>query len=109
MKRMLLGVAAALAITTGQAAADGMPSSKGPSGGPCAISGNVGLGTDNVFRGISKTYEDTALFGAFNVACGQFYAGVAGSTVDVNGYGPSAYTWESSNIELAFYGGYKTK
>lgn len=103
MTRLILGVAAALLLTAGQAAADGMPTrgktkAAEPDGRPCTVSANVGLTTDYVYRGISKTFEDPAVQGGFDLTCGRFYAGVAASNVD---FGPIA------NIEVALYGGFR--
>jgi uncharacterized protein (TIGR02001 family) len=111
MKRLLLGVAAALAFTTGQAAADGLPTrgkamGPEPTLGPCGVSANLGLATDYVFRGISKTFEDPAVQGGFDLACGRFYAGIAASNVDFGAVSPVDTV---ANVEVAIYGGFKTK
>jgi uncharacterized protein (TIGR02001 family) len=109
MTRLILGVAAALLLTAGQAAADGMPTrgktkAAEPDGRPCTVSANVGLSTDYVFRGISKTFEDPAVQGGFDLTCGRFYAGVAASNVDFGAVSPFDTV---ANIEVSIYGGFK--
>ena len=81
------GLSAALAI--GPALADG-PSRRGsikdpveaPAPRACALSANVALATEYVFRGISQTAEGPSIQGGFDATCGMFYAGVWASNLD---------------------------
>lgn len=89
MMRLMLGAAAALFLTAGQAAADGIPS-RGKtkayeSDRPCSISANAGFSTETVIRGISESLEDFSVQGGFDLTCGRFYAGVAGTSVTIEG------------------------
>lgn len=60
------------------------------------VSGNVSLGTDYVYRGISQTSENPAVQGGFDIESdGGLYAGIWGSNVDFDG-----------SIELDLYVGY---
>jgi len=100
------GLSAALAI--GPALADG-PSRRGsikdpveaPAPRACALSANVALATEYVFRGISQTAEGPSIQGGFDATCGMFYAGVWASNLDwgVNG----------TDIEMDWYVGVKPK
>jgi uncharacterized protein (TIGR02001 family) len=78
---------------------------------PCALSANVALTTDYIFRGISQTSEGPAIQGGFDATCGLFYAGVWASSLD---WGPAfrgpdgdPVTWAS--MELDSYGGIRGK
>lgn len=88
MKRLILGAAAALCLSAGQAAADGMPTygktrAHDTEGRPCSISANAGFSTETVIRGISESAEDFSVQGGFDLTCGRFYAGAAGTTVSL--------------------------
>jgi uncharacterized protein (TIGR02001 family) len=102
----------AAALLAAPAFADGLPT-KGKTRGPdvvetrpCAFSGNVGVTSDYVFRGISQTLNDPALQGGVEVACGQFYAGFWGSNVD---FGAVDFFQTLANVEIDLYGGFRTK
>jgi uncharacterized protein (TIGR02001 family) len=104
MTRLILGVAAALLLTAGQAAADGMPTrgkakAAEPDGRPCTVSANVGLTTDYVFRGISQSNGEAAVQGGADFTCGRFYLGVWSSSIYVDG----------GTAEVDIYGGFRTK
>lgn len=76
-----------LAMTTVPAMAEG-------------LSANVGLTTDYVFRGISKSDESAALQGGFDYEDPSgLYAGVWGSNIDFNNV-------DDGSLELDFYGGF---
>jgi uncharacterized protein (TIGR02001 family) len=87
MMRLMLGAAAALFLTAGQAAADGLPSRSKTvaheTDRPCSISANTGFSTEKVIRGFSETAEDFSVQGGFDLTCGRFYASVAGTSVSV--------------------------
>lgn len=61
-------------------------------------SGNVAIGTDYVWRGISQSNEDMAISGGFDYANGMFYAGTWASNVDFE-------DGSDTNVEWDFYGG----
>jgi uncharacterized protein (TIGR02001 family) len=100
-----LGAASLLAaaLLSGPGLADGMPSRGKIAGAPtpaCAVSANVGVTTDYVFRGISQSLQDPALQAGVDLTCGKFYLGAWGSKVDFGG--------DIANVEVDLYGGYKT-
>ena len=105
-----LAAASALgaALLVGPAIADGMTkrgSIKDPVVAPapraCALSANVALATEYVFRGVSQTAEGPAVQGGFDATCGIFYAGVWASNLD---WGVSG-----TDIEMDWYAGIKPK
>lgn len=61
-------------------------------------SGNVAIGTDYVWRGVSQSNEDMAISGGFDYANGMFYAGTWASSVDFE-------DGSDTNVEWDFYGG----
>jgi uncharacterized protein (TIGR02001 family) len=108
----LAGLAAAsalgMALIATPALADGMTkrgSIKDPVEAPapraCALSANVALATEYVFRGISQTSEGPSIQGGFDATCGIFYAGVWASNLD---WGVSG-----TDIEIDWYAGIKPK
>lgn len=67
-----------------------------------SISGNLGLFSDYRFRGISQTNKNPALQGGFDFSMKNgFYLGNWNSNIDSAGFA-------GANIEMDFYGGYKT-
>src|SRR5688572_27832101 len=101
MKRIILGAAAALCLSAGPAAADGMPTygktrAHEAEGRPCSISANAGFSTEKVIRGISESAEDFSVQGGFDLTCGRFYAGAAGSSVNV--FGATALVDSSAGV-----------
>ncbi|MGD9785712.1 MAG: TorF family putative porin [Hyphomicrobiaceae bacterium] len=70
----------------------------------CSFSINAGGTSDYVFRGISQTLEEPAFQGGADVACGIFYAGVWGSTVD---FGTNAFGQSIAPYEVDLYAGIK--
>lgn len=100
------------ALVAGPAFADGMTrrgSIKDPVEAPapraCALSANVALATEYVFRGVSQTAEGPSIQGGFDATCGMFYAGVWASNLDWGGVGGN----DIANIEMDFYAGIKPK
>jgi uncharacterized protein (TIGR02001 family) len=73
---------------------------------PHTITGNLGIFSQYIFRGLTQTNEEPALQGGFDYAhAGGFYAGTWGSNVSwLRDFG--AYTGGGS-LELDMYGGYK--
>jgi uncharacterized protein (TIGR02001 family) len=70
-----------------------------------AMSANVALATEYVFRGYSQTAEGPAIQGGFDATCGMFYAGVWASNLDWGGVGGE----DIANIEMDWYAGIKPK
>lgn len=80
--------ALALAILAGTATAASAQS----------IEGNVALGSDYIFRGVTQTDNGPAISGGFDLSTESgFYAGVWGSSVDFS---------DDTTMELDLYGGY---
>jgi uncharacterized protein (TIGR02001 family) len=102
------GAASLLAglLLAGSALADGLPTrgktTKAPevSDHPCMVSGNVGVTSDYVFRGISQSNENQALQSTVDLTCGRFYLGV---------FGTSAFTDSDGSTEFDIYGGVRAK
>ena len=110
--RLAAASALSAALAVGPALADG-PSRRGsikdpveaPAPRACALSANVALATEYVFRGISQTAEGPAIQGGFDATCGMFYAGVWASNLDWGGVGGN----DVANIEMDLYAGIKPK
>jgi uncharacterized protein (TIGR02001 family) len=62
------------------------------------VTGNVGIVSDYVFRGISQTQEDPAIQGGVDVTSGIFYGGLWASSVDFG---------DSTDAEVDAYVGVK--
>ena len=76
----------------------------------CALSANVALATDYVFRGFTQTDENAAIQGGFDVECGRFYAGVWASNLDFGGdITGSGEVVDVANIEIDYYAGVKAE
>lgn len=61
-------------------------------------SGNVAIGTEYVWRGVTQSDGDLAISGGFDYTNGMFYAGTWASNVDFN-------DGSDTNMELDLYGG----
>lgn len=61
------------------------------------VTGNVGLTTNYIFRGITQTDNGPAVSGGFDVEKEGFYGGIWASSVDFS---------DATTMELDFYGGY---
>ncbi len=101
-------VAAALGSGLAHAQAPAAPAS------PHTLTGNVGLYSQYIFRGLTQTNGDPALQGGFDYSHSSgFYAGVWGSNISwlrdgINAAGAGAPAYRSGgSVELDFYGGYK--
>ena len=110
-----LAVASALsaALAVGPALADG-PSRRGsikdpvapPAPRACALSANVALATEYVFRGISQTDEGPAIQGGFDATCGILLCRRVGFQSRFR----RGRCWQDiANIEIDFYAGIKPK
>jgi uncharacterized protein (TIGR02001 family) len=77
---------------------------------PHTVAFNVGVTTDYIFRGISQSQHDPAIFGGVDYSHSSgLYAGTWLSTqkwVDESLGAASAYK-DGSNVEMDIYGGYK--
>jgi len=96
-------VAAALApsyaVTSAQAA-------DAPS--PHTLTGNIGIYSQYIFRGLTQTNKDPALQGGFDYSHSSgFYAGTWLSNISWLTDSPAATGYNSSSLEWDFYGGYK--
>ena len=102
-----LGVAltAAPAFADGMARRGSIKDAPAPEARRCALSANVALATEYVFRGFSQTAEGPAIQGGFDATCGMFYAGVWASNLDWGGFGGE----DVANIEIDWYAGIKPK
>jgi len=65
-----------------------------------AISGNVAVTSDYVFRGASQSNENPAAQAGVDVTSGSFYAGAWASTVEFG---------DETDAEIDLYGGYRTE
>ena len=103
-----LGVAltAAPAFADGMARRGSIKDAPAPEARRCALSANVALATEYVFRGISQTAEGPAIQGGFDATCGIFYAGVWASNLD---FGEGFAGDDVANIEIDWYAGIKPK
>lgn len=95
-------VAAALGSGLAQAQAPAAPAS------PHTLTGNVGLYSQYIFRGLKQTNGDPALQGGFDYSHSSgFYAGTWASNISwLTDGAPPAYQ-SGGSLEWDFYGGYK--
>ena len=113
MARLAAATGLSAALVLGPALADG-PSRRGsikdpvapPAPRACALSANVGLTSEYVFRGISQTDQGPAIQGGFDATCGILYAGLWASNLD---FGPDGAGDGIANIEIDLYAGIKPK
>jgi len=92
---MKLFTASALA---GAAALALLASAGAASAQDAAITANIGVTSDYVFRGFSQTNEDPAVQGGVDVTVGSFYAGAWASNVDFG---------DNTEAEIDVYGGFR--
>ena len=95
LKTGILAGALALALNTTASAGGSL---KDEPKKACDLSANVALTTDYIFRGVSQSSENPAIQGGMDVACGIFYAGVWGSSIDFDAN-------DSAAMELDVYAG----
>lgn len=99
-KTGVLGTVAALALGGAAWAQDAEPET--PSG-EFAVSFNVGVSSDYVFRGVSQTDEGPQVFGGVDLAMDNgLYAGVWASNVDFEPFGD-----DDTSAEVDLYAGIK--
>ncbi len=104
MQKTLIAAALASALTLPalSAHAEEEPAS------PHTFTGNVGLFSQYVFRGISQTNEDIALQGGFDYShASGFYIGTWGSNISWLTDSSAVTGYNSSSLELDVYGGYR--
>lgn len=101
MKKSLIAAALVAAIIGAPAVAQTAPPSTEAS--PHTLTANVGLVSSYRFRGIDQTYGKPALQGGFDYShASGLYAGNWNSNVS------SGAGFPDGNLEMDFYGGYKT-
>ncbi len=97
-KTLIAGLVAAACAPTIAAAADS----------PHSLSGNIGVYSQYIFRGLTQTNKDPALQGGFDYAHSSgFYAGTWMSNISWLTDSPGVTGYKSSSLEMDFYGGYK--
>lgn len=75
---------------------------------PHTLTGNVGIYSQYIFRGLTQTNKDPALQGGFDYSHSSgFYAGTWLSNISWLTDSPGATGYSSSSLEWDFYGGYK--
>lgn len=98
-KAILAGLTAA-ALGSGVAQAQQQPAS------PHTLTGNVGLYSQYIFRGLTQTNREPALQGGFDYShASGFYAGTWGS--NISWLSDSGAYMAGGSLEWDFYGGYK--
>lgn len=104
MQKTLIAAALASALTLPalSAHAEEEPAS------PHTFTGNVGLFSQYVFRGISQTNEDIALQGGFDYShASGFYIGTWASNISWLSDSETVTGYRSSSLEVDVYGGYR--
>ena len=72
------------------------------------LTGNVGVYSQYIFRGLTQTNGDAALQGGFDYSHSSgFYAGTWMSNISWLTDSPGITGYNSSSLEMDFYGGYK--
>jgi len=75
---------------------------------PHTLTGNVGLYSQYIFRGLTQTNKDPALQGGFDYShASGLYVGTWGSNISWLTDSPTVTGYSSSSLELDFYGGYR--
>src|SRR5262245_23953294 len=113
IRRLAVSMATAV-LSSGGALAQSTPVPAAPAPAPepdWTLTGNIGLFSQYVFRGLTQTNEKPAVQGGFDVAHKSgFYAGTWASNISwiSDAYPPtSPQPAPSANLEWDFYGGYK--
>ncbi len=75
---------------------------------PHTLTGNVGVYSQYIFRGLTQTNKKAALQGGFDYShASGLYAGTWMSNISWLTDSPAATGYSSSSLEMDFYGGYK--
>jgi uncharacterized protein (TIGR02001 family) len=99
-RKCLIAGFTAVALSSGGAQAQQPPAS------PHTLTGNIGLFSQYIFRGLTQTNEEPALQGGMDYShASGFYAGTWGSNVSVL-RDSGAYS-SGGSLELDIYGGFK--
>ncbi|MBM3374195.1 MAG: hypothetical protein FJY44_10040, partial [Betaproteobacteria bacterium] len=97
-KTMIAGLVAAALTPAVSVAADS----------PHTLTGNVGVYSQYIFRGLTQTNKDPALQGGFDYSHSSgFYAGTWMSNISWLTDSPAATGYTSSRLEMDFYGGFR--
>jgi len=100
LRKSIIAALTAAALGTGVAQAQQPPAS------PETLTGNIGLFSQYIFRGLTQTNEEPALQGGMDYShASGFYAGTWGSNVSVL-RDSGAYS-SGGSLELDIYGGFK--
>jgi len=95
-----------IAGLTAAALGSGVAQAQQPPASPHTITGNIGLFSQYIFRGLTQTNEEPALQGGMDYShASGFYAGTWGSNVSVL-RDSGAYS-AGGSLELDIYGGFK--
>jgi uncharacterized protein (TIGR02001 family) len=106
LKKTIAAGAVAAALTSGVACAQA-PAPQAPAS-PHTLTGNVGLFSQYIFRGLTQTNREPAIQGGFDYShVSGFYAGTWASNISwLRDAAPPAYSAGGSG-EFDFYGGFK--
>ncbi len=75
---------------------------------PHTLTGNAGIYSQYIFRGLMQTNNDPAFQGGFDYShASGFYAGTWMSNISWLTDSPASSGYKSSSLEMDFYGGYK--
>ena len=79
-----------------------------PAASPHTLTGNVGVYSQYIFRGLTQTNKKPALQGGFDYShASGVYVGTWMSNISWLTDSPGATGYSSSSLEMDFYGGYK--
>jgi uncharacterized protein (TIGR02001 family) len=99
-KKSVIAGLVATALTPGLASAADAPEH--------SLSGNVGIASQYIFRGLTQTNTDPALQGGFDYSHSSgLYAGTWLSNISWLTDSPAATGYKSSSLEMDIYGGFK--
>lgn len=97
MKKTLLSLSCAMVLASGSAFAES----------DWKLTGNVGLVSDYLFRGITQTDSNPAIQGGFDLTHEDgFFAGVWGSNVESDATDATVVNYNGANMELDTYLGW---
>lgn len=95
-------------IIAGLVASAFVPAFANAADSPHTLTGNIGVYSQYIFRGLTQTNRDPALQGGFDYSHSSgFYAGTWMSNISWLTDSRAATGYSSSSLEMDFYGGYK--
>ena len=95
-------------ILAGLVASAFVPAFASAADSPHTLTGNAGIYSQYIFRGLTQTNKDPAFQGGFDYSHSSgFYAGTWMSNISWLTDSPGATGYSSSSLEMDFYGGYK--